>query len=144
MPPRFCTGCGAGINPHSVLKGCGTFSARIVTSGTDGFMIGLVEKQESTIQSIPEAQFVHAIRASPNQNYIPFNNGSNQTQTASLQFADDNCTYSTDNYTSSTDLRVRCRTLRNPRSIRLPNHVSAGGCWNHHNSSKLHCMHPSS
>ena len=80
-------------NPHSVLKGCGTFSARIVTSGTDGFMIGLVEKQESTIQSIPEAQFVHAIRASPTQNYIPFNNGSNQTQTASLQFASSDYVY---------------------------------------------------
>lgn len=80
-------------NPHSVLKGCGTFSARIVASGTDGFMIGLVEKQESTIQSIPEAQFVHAIRASPNQNYIPFNNGSNQTQTASLQFASSDYVY---------------------------------------------------
>lgn len=62
-------------SPHPIIKGCGTFSARIDTAGTNGFMIGLVEKQDNTIQSIPEGQFVHAIRATPSQDYIPYHNG---------------------------------------------------------------------
>ena len=82
-------------SPHPILKGCGTFSARIVSasSSTDGFMIGLVEKQDSAIQSIPEAQFIHAIRATPSQNYIPYNDGSNQTATAQVQYANSDYVY---------------------------------------------------
>ena len=81
-------------SPRPILKGCGTFSARIVsTSGSDGFMIGLVEKQDSTIQAIPEAQFVHAIQAAPTQNYIPYNNGSTQSPLATAPVASSDYVY---------------------------------------------------
>jgi len=56
-------------------------------------MIGLVQKQESIIESIPLTKFIHAIKAEPSSNYVPYNNGTSQSATSSLVFASSDYVY---------------------------------------------------